>query len=107
MLNDNAVKTEDCVIWTNSAWGKIFFSSSKRLDPLWGPKYPPIQWVQGLLPGTKWSWVGLNSRLAHRLRIRGAIPPIPLYAFFAWRVTTLPVPLYYTDCPQSFTQSNS
>ena len=50
--------------------------------------------------------VKLNSRLAHRLRIRGAIPLIHLYAIMAWRGTTLPVPLYYTDCPQSFTQSN-
>jgi len=41
-----------------------------------------------------------------QLRIRGAIYPVHLYAIMAWRGTSLPVPLYYTDCPQSFTQRN-
>jgi len=41
-----------------------------------------------------------------QLRIRGAIHPVRLYALMAWRRTTLPVLLYYKDCPQSFTQRN-
>jgi len=35
-------------------WGyKIFFSSPKRQERLWGPPKLPIQWVPGFLPGVK------------------------------------------------------
>ena len=82
------------------------FSLLQTSGPTLGPKYPPIQTVQELLPGAKRSCVRLNSSLAHRLRSRGAIHVIRLYAIMVRRRKTLPVPLYYTHCPQNFTQHN-
>jgi len=53
-----------------------------------GPTQPPIQWVaRGSFPGDKaagaWSWP-FTSILWRGQRIRGAIHPLPHYAFMAW-----------------------
>jgi len=56
---------------------------------LW-PTQSPIQWVLWLLPWGKSSWaMRLTTQLHLVLRLRsGIIPPLPLYALKAHRVTT-------------------
>jgi hypothetical protein len=47
-----------------------------------GPTQPPIQWVPGALSrGVK---LTTHLHLVPRSRMRGAIPPLPLYVFMAW-----------------------
>ena len=57
---------------------KDFSSPKLPIHPM-GPTQPPIQWVQEFLPGA-WSW---SLHLVLRLRMSGAIPLHPLYAFVA------------------------
>jgi hypothetical protein len=57
-----------------------FSSSPPHPDRLWGPPSPLSNWHRGLLQHSKaagaWSWP--------KLRMRGAIPPLPKYVFMAW-----------------------
>jgi hypothetical protein len=50
-----------------------------------GPTQSPIQWVLGLFPWIKRpGHEADHSHLVSRLRMRGAIPPLPQYVFMAW-----------------------
>jgi hypothetical protein len=66
--------------------GWEFFSSPPRPDWLWSP---PSLLYNGYYQGL-WGWSGRGVKLTTHLhlvprsRMRGAIPPLPQYAFMAW-----------------------
>jgi hypothetical protein len=68
--------------------GWEFFSLPPRPEHLWGPPSLPSDGYRGVLPrrqsgcGVK---ITTHLHLVHRLRMRGAIPPIP--HTFSWRGT--------------------
>jgi hypothetical protein len=49
-----------------------------------GPTQPPIQWVPGALPCGRGVKLPTHLHLVPRSRMRGAIPPLPQYAFMVW-----------------------
>lgn len=61
-----------------------------------GPIQPLLHWVLGfflqsrMVGGTK---LTTRLHLVSRFRMNGAIPPLPLYAFMTWTMTTLTLPL--------------
>jgi hypothetical protein len=67
------------------------FGRGKRFSSSPTPTQPPIQWVLVFFPGggglEKWLECEVNHKLhlVLRLRMTGAIPLLPLYAFMAWR----------------------
>jgi hypothetical protein len=62
------------------------FHSSQHSRPVLGPTQPPIQWVMGVKrPGRK---VDQHLHITPRLRMSGATPPLPLYAFTVWSGAT-------------------
>jgi hypothetical protein len=63
-----------------SRLGQRFFYPPTRPGRLWGPTQPLIPKVPGFIPGVKGFWreVGNYLHLLPRLRISGAIPPLPL-----------------------------
>jgi hypothetical protein len=67
--------------------------------PALGPFQPPIQWVPGFLPGSKWPDHDLTTHLhlVPGLKMSGAMPLLPLYASMAWTGETL---LYNGSCPK-------
>jgi len=66
--------------------GKRYFSFTKYPDQLWGPPSLLFRgyWVSSL--GTKPAEHKFNYTppCSSRLRMSGAIPLLPLYAFMAW-----------------------
>jgi len=74
-----------------SGQGKDVFSFTKPPRPTLWPTQAPIPCVQGLFPDVKRSRREVDHlHLVPRLRVDGAIPPLPLYGFMAWRAETLP-----------------
>jgi hypothetical protein len=69
-----------------SSKGQEFFSSTKHPDQLWGPPSLLFRGYWGSTPGTKPAEHKFNytSPYSSRLRMSGAIPLFPLYAFIAW-----------------------
>jgi hypothetical protein len=67
--------------------GKKFFFTSKRPARLWGPPSILFNWYRG---GNSWGFKVTHLHLVPRLRIGGALPPLPTYIFMASRGTTLP-----------------
>jgi hypothetical protein len=60
--------------------GKIFFSTLQRLDRLWAPTQPPVQWtLEALSPGVR--RLGREADQSHSSNVKadngGAIPPLP------------------------------
>jgi len=77
---------------SNNGRGKIFFTSIKRPDWLWGPPSSFLmgtgvlcQWCSG--QGTK---VTTHPHLLLRFRKNGSLSPLPLYAFVSLTRTILP-----------------
>jgi hypothetical protein len=73
---------------SNCGRGWEFLSSPPRPDRFWGPPNLLSNGYQGRLP-CWWSGRGVklitHLHLVSRSRMRGAIPPLPKYAFKAWR----------------------
>jgi hypothetical protein len=67
--------------------GREFFSLSLRSDRFWGPQSLLSNGLQRLFP---WGQSGRGVKLTTHFhliptsRMRGAIPPLPQYAFMAW-----------------------
>jgi len=76
-------------IWdSNQDGGKRFPPSPYPSRPALGPTHPPLQWVTGVFPRGKTSWIDsltTQPNLALRLRIRRAILLLSLWA--SYRVT--------------------
>jgi len=73
---------------SNPGRDRVFFSPSERPDRLWGTPSFLFSPYRRSLPGVKRE-VPTNLRLGLRLRIYGAIPLLPLYAFMTCRGKTL------------------
>jgi len=61
--------------------------------PALGPTQPPIHWVLEYFPWSKeFGALKLTThlQLVPRLRMSGAIPLFPLYAFMVWTAKNLP-----------------
>jgi hypothetical protein len=68
--------------------GKRVFLLFKTFWPALGPTQPPTQLVPGFFPrGAK---LTTHLDLVLRLRMSGAVPHLPLYAFMAWTGKNLP-----------------
>jgi hypothetical protein len=65
------------------------FSLQKTIPAL-GPTQPPIQWVLSRRSCDRGVTL-TTDRLAAGLRMSGAVPLLPLYAFVAWTVEALPL----------------
>ena len=64
-----------------------------------GPTQPLLHWVLGFFLRSRTVGGTRLSTLLHpmsRFRMNGSIPPLPLYAFMTWTVTTLPLTLFLT-----------
>jgi len=69
--------------------GKRFFSL-KHPDPLWGPLILLVSGYYSLFPkGDQGVMLTTHLRVVPRLRMSGAVPLLPQYAFLAWMGKTL------------------
>jgi len=68
--------------------GNVLLEPTLVFDPALGPTQPPIHWAPGALSlGVKRPRREADHSPPSRaevIRIRGAIPPLPQYAFTAW-----------------------
>jgi hypothetical protein len=64
--------------------------SENRPDPLWGPPILLFSGYVGCVPGVKQLGHEVDHLRTSRLRMSGAIPLLPLYAFMALTGTTSP-----------------
>jgi hypothetical protein len=75
------------VLGFDSRWGLEIFLFTTASRTALGPTQPPIQWVPeafslgGNRPGRE---AGHLPPFSAEVKMRGAIPPLPQYAFMAW-----------------------
>jgi hypothetical protein len=76
------------VLGFDSRRGLGIFLFTTALRTALGPTQPPIQWVQGALSlggkATGGMKLTTHLHLVPKSRMRGAIPPLPQYAFMEW-----------------------
>jgi hypothetical protein len=81
---------------SNSSTGKRSPLLQSRPDRVWDPPRLLFNTHRGSLQGVKGLGRQINLQPVTRLRMNGATPLCPLYAFMAWTGTTLTFHLLFT-----------